>query len=367
MIKVLHIVHTMECGGIETMLMNVYRHIDRTKIQFDFLVNGSAQNYYTNEILSLGGKVLNVTPKRVNFFKNIKETTCILKNGNYQVVHIHQDSMIAFGIWCSKMAKIKTIFTHAHTTSAQGWYRRFITKNARKYIVKNSNLRFACSKEAANWIYGKNVDYLLFRNAIDASKFRFSKKKYDECRKKLHINNNTFIVGTCGRYSIEKNQKFLIDIFFEIKKTKKDSKLILVGDGAEKNNLISYSKDLNVFEDIIFTGLVNNPDLYYNVMDCFVLTSFYEGLPLVGVEAQAAGIPSFFSTGITKDLKITDEVYFLDLKKGAMAWSEFILKNSKDRRDNYRKICEFGYDIGQNVKLLESKYESYSSNLKGEK
>ena len=140
MIKVLHVVHSMECGGIENILMNIYRKIDKDKIQFDFLVNGSKDNYYTKEILELGGNVCNVTPKRKNFIKNMIETKRIMKQGNYDIVHIHQDSMIAFGIWCSKKANVKVIFTHAHTTSAIGWYRKLITKLARKYISKNSTI-----------------------------------------------------------------------------------------------------------------------------------------------------------------------------------------------------------------------------------
>lgn len=367
MIRILQVVHTMECGGIETMLMNIYRKIDRTKFQFDFLVNGSNQNYYTDEIVSLGGRVLNVTPKRVNFLKNIKETIQIMKEENYQVVHIHQDSMIAFGIWCAKRAGIKNIFTHAHTTSALGWYRKMITKIARKYIINNSVLRFACSDAAANWIYGKNSKYILFKNAIDVSKYRYSKQRCLESRKKLAIANDTFVIGTCGRYSIEKNQNFLIDVFSEIKKRKQNSKLILVGDGNEKNNLISHSKELNVFDDIIFTGLVSNTELYYDVMNCFVLPSFYEGLPLVGVEAQAAGIPSFFSTGVTEEIKVTDEVYFLNLNDGSSIWADSIIKKSKEKRDNYDQIRKSGYDIGSNVELLKLKYKNYSTKVEGEK
>ena len=367
MIKVLHVVHSMECGGIENILMNIYRKIDKDKIQFDFLVNGSKDNYYTKEILELGGNVCNVTPKRKNFIKNMIETKRIMKQGNYDIVHIHQDSMIAFGIWCSKKAKVKVIFTHAHTTSAIGWYRKLITKLARKYISKNSNLRFACSDAAAKWIYGNKIDYILFKNAIDASKFRYNDCNYLKVRKKLNINENEFVIGTCGRLSIEKNQKFLIEVFAEIKKVNLKSKLIIIGDGDEKNNLINLSKKLGIYDDILFTGLVENVEFYYNAMDCFVLPSFYEGLPLVGIEAQSAGLPCFFSSGVTEQIKVTNNVFFLNLNEGKKIWAKKISQCDIKRTDNYEKIRESGYDIGSNVTFLQSKYFDYASAKDGEK
>ena len=360
MIRILHIVHTMECGGIETMLMNIYRRIDREKIQFDFLVNGEKENYYTDEILSLGGNVLNVTPKRKNFLKNIIETIQIMKKGNYQIVHIHQDSMISFGIWCAKKAGIRNIFTHAHTTSAIGWYRKILTQIGRKYIKKNSTLKFACSDAAAKWIYGKDSDYILFKNAIDASKYTFSYDKYLKTRKELSIGKEQFVLGTCGRFSIEKNQKFLIEIFAKIKEKRPDALLILIGDGEEKENLVAVAEKLGVKNNIIFTGLVSNVDYYYDVLDCFVLPSYYEGLPLVGVEAQAAGIPCFFSNGVTKEIKISDDVYFLSIEENsASTWADFILEQFSERKNNYTIVKNSGYDIGANVDLLQKKYFEY--------
>lgn len=356
MIRILHVVHTMECGGIETMLMNIYRKIDRDKIQFDFLVNGEKDNYYTDEIISLGGKVLNVTPKRKNFFKNIVETIQIMKNGNYQIVHIHQDSMISFGIWCAKKAGVKKIFTHAHTTSAIGWYRKILAKIARKYIKKNADLKFACSDAAARWIYGKKTDYILFKNAIDASKYRYSYDKYLKNRNELSIEKDELALGTCGRFSVEKNQKFIIEVFSKIKEKKSNCKLILIGDGEEKDNLINLAKKLGIENDIIFTGLVSNVDYYYSAIDCFILPSFYEGLPLVGVEAQAAGLPCFFSTGVTKEIKVTDNVHFLDLDDGSTVWANYILENLNNKKDNYENIKKSGYDIGSNVEMLQLRY-----------
>lgn len=367
MIRILHVVHTMECGGIETMLMNIYRKIDRNKIQFDFLVNGKRENYYTDEIIAMGGNVYNVTPKRENFKKNIQETIKIMQNGNYQLVHIHQDSMIAFGIYCAKKANIDNIFVHAHTTSALGWYRKMLTYVARNYIRKNASIKFACSDAAANWIYGKKTNYILFKNAIDALKFKFDKKKYESVRKKLKIKSDDLVIGTCGRLSVEKNQKFLIEIFSKLKTKHINSKLILVGDGDRKDNLIKLAEQLGVIDDIIFTGMVDNVEYYYNAFDYFMLPSFYEGLPLVGVEAQAAGIPCIFSTGVTKEIKVTKNVHFISLNEDAAYWSDFIINHLEKRTDTYDEIKKSGYDIGANVELLQSIYLKFSSKKRSEK
>lgn len=363
--RVLHVVHTMDCGGIESMLMNVYRKIDRKKIQFDFLVNGSKNNYFTEEIENLGGKVLNVVPKRENFLKNINETISYMKAGKYKIVHIHQDSMISPAIWCAKRAGIPYIITHAHTTSVDGWYRKIATYIGRIYIEKNANLKFACSDAAAKWIYGKNTeDYILFKNAIDATKYRYEKIKYINNRKELSIDQDSFVIGTCGRLSVEKNQKFLIEIFSIIKQKIPNSKLILIGDGVEKKDLQEIADKLGCLEDVIFTGMIKNTEYYYAILDCFVLPSFYEGLPLTGIEAQAAGITSFFSTGVTEEVKITENAFFLNLNQGSKEWAEKIIKNKKERRDTYNQVKTTGYDMGENVKLLENTYLSYLNKRK---
>lgn len=359
MIRVLHVVHTMECGGIETMLMNVYRNIDREKIQFDFLVNGKKENYFTKEIESLGGKVLNVTPKRVNFFKNLKQTIKYMKNEKYEIVHIHQDSMIFPAIWCARRAGIKNIITHAHTTSVDGWYRKLATYIGRKYIKKYATMRYACSNAAADWIYGKKEkNYTVFKNAIDAKKYQYDEVKSLKNRNVLGISEKTLVIGTCGRLSPEKNQKFLIEVFSLIKEKIPNSKLLMIGDGPEKENLLKQAKNLNVNDDIIFTGMVNNTEFYYNVLDVFVLPSFYEGLPLTGVEAQAAGLTCFFSTGVTKEIKVTENVYFISLEEPAKNWCKKIIELKKKRVYTYNDIKHAGYDIGTNVGLLEDKYMS---------
>ena len=366
MIKILHVVHTMECGGIETMLMNIYRKIDRTKIQFDFLINGAKENYYTEEIIALGGNVLNVTPKRESLVKNIRDTVAVMKRGNYQIVHIHQDSMISFAILCAKKAGIKNIFTHAHTTSANGWYRKTLAIFGRKYIDKNATLKFACSKAAAEWIYGaKEDEYILFKNAIDAFKFRYKSEITYNNRKELGIQNDQFVIGTCGRFSVEKNQKFLVEVFAEIKNSVPDAMLVLIGDGDEKQDIIATAEALGVQKDILFPGMVGDVEYYYSTLDCFILPSLFEGLPLVGVEAQAAGITSFFSTGVTEEIKINPNVYFLPLAIGAKEWAEKILACRCAKKDTYSNIKNAGYDIDDNVELLESTYLKYANNLIG--
>ena len=284
-----------------------------------------------------------------------------MKMGNYKIVHIHQDSMISPAIYCAKKAGIKNIFTHAHTTFVYGWYRKIATYFGRYYIKKNATLKFACSAAAAKWIYGKKAnDYILFKNAIDATRFKYNKQSYKKNRKELGYDEKTFILGTCGRLSVEKNQKFLVQLFSQIKKKHNNSKLILIGDGPERDNIIKLSIELGVKDDIFITGLTSDVDYYYSVLDSFVLPSFFEGLPLTGIEAQAAGLPCYFSKGITEEVKITENVHFLSLEDDLEKWSDVILNNIKNRIDTYELIKKSGYDLGENVKLLEDKYTEYS-------
>lgn len=356
MIRILHVVHTMECGGIETMLMNIYRLIDRSKIQFDFLVNGTTTNYYTAEILELGGIVYAVTPKRENFSKNLREMTNVMKQNNYQIVHIHQDSMISPAIMCAKKSKVKHIFTHAHTTSAPGFQRKLLTIMSRNYICKNAEVKLACSEAAANWIYGKHEKkYILFKNAIDSKKFKYDSEMCANAKMKLGLNKK-FVIGTCGRLSTEKNQKFLLEIFKKIKLVKSNSVLILIGDGDEKEELIQYAKKLSVFESVMFIGMVANVEYYYSALDCFVLPSYYEGLPLAGIEAQAAGLPCFFSTGVTREIKITPSVYFLDITDGPQKWADEIICCAAEKENTMQLIKKAGYDISSNVISLQKLY-----------
>lgn len=359
MIRVLHVVHTMECGGIETMLMNIYRKIDRTRIQFDFLVNGSDKSYYSAEILALGGRIYSVTPKRVSLRENMKETYEVIRDGGYRIVHIHQDSMIGFAICCAKKAGVKMIIAHAHTTSANGWYRKLTAMAARRYIARNADVRFACSDAAARWIFGKKEDDItIIKNAVDAARFRYDAAKSLENRKKLGIGREQFVVGTCGRLSVEKNQSYLLDIFYELKKRREDSVLIIVGDGEERQRLQEKAVKLGIAEAVMFPGMVNNAEMYYSVMDCFVLPSMFEGLPLAGIEAQAAGIPAFFSMGITREIGIIPAVFFEDISREPKVWADRIMKECGQKIDTYQLIRQAGYDTGENVRLLQDVYLS---------
>ena len=228
--------------------------------------------------------------------------------------------------------------------------------------MKNATEKFACSEAAAKWIYGKNVtNYILFKNAINAEVFRYDYRNCHKNRTEAGIcDDNQFVIGTCGRLSPEKNQIFLVEIFAEIKKVMDDSKLILIGDGSEKENILNQAIKLDVDKDIIWTGMVSNASYYYSMLDCFVLPSIFEGLPLAGVEAQAAGILCFFSTGITSEIKITDKTYFLELERGPEYWAKEILLKRCSKEDTYDLVLDAGYDIGENVGFLQKTYMKYS-------
>ena len=193
-------------------------------------------------------------------------------------------------------------------------------------------------------------------------KFRYKSEVTYNNRNEIGIQRDQFIIGTCGRFSEEKNQKFLVEVFAEIKKIVPDAMLVMIGDGEEKQDIITTAEALGVLNDILFPGMVDNVEYYYSVLDCFILPSLFEGLPLVGVEAQAAGITCFFSTGVTEEIKIINNVYFLPLAIGAKEWAKKILECRGAKKDTYDKIKNIGYDIGANIELLESIYIKYANN-----
>ncbi len=360
--RVLQIVHSMECGGIENLLMNIYKNIDGDKLQFDFLVNGSDECYFASNISSLGGKIYSVIPKRKNFIRNLIGMYKILKeHKEFNVVHIHQDSNIVFAMICARLAHVDNIFVHAHTTSANAKFRVILAKFTRPYIRKHATKLLACSKAAAEWTYGKKItdknnNIIYLHNGVESSKYMFNPIVRKSLREKLEIENNITVLGTCSHFSIEKNHFFLLDVFNEYHKRNPLSILLLVGDGLLRQQIEEKISNLGLQNYVIITGFVKNAYDYYQVMDIYIMPSKFEGLPLAGVEAQISGLPCFFSTGITSELKITNQASFFPLSLGAVEWCNKILSTNIDRIDTTNQIKKSMYDVKDTAKILEQLY-----------
>lgn len=355
MIRVLHVVTHLGRGGLETMIMNYYRKMDLSKIQFDFLVQGDKIYGYEGEIEKLGGKIYRIKPinhffpyefekNLYKFFKEHKE---------YQIVHSHINSFSKYVLKAAKKVGIKNRIAHSHIAltnkGISDLYKNITKIGINKYTTK----RFACSKEAGKWLYG-NGEFEVLPNAIEIENFYYNEKLREEYRKKYGVEDK-FVLCNIGRFTEQKNHIFLFEILKEINK-KKDAVLILIGDGNLKDEYQRKLRELEIEDKVIFTGVVNNVHEVLNAADTFVFPSKFEGLGIVLIEAQANGLKCYASDNIPKEVNITESVKFISLNNNAEEWANEILNGKFERTVNIEKIKASGYDINESAKKLQKYY-----------
>lgn len=367
-IRILHIVQRMEAGGTQALLMNIYRNIDRNKVQFDFLVEYNEKQFYDDEIISLGGRIFYTNVRNDYKISKFKKTLKhILNENNYKIVHVHA---FTIGYVCLKTAKecgVPVRIAHSHNNE---------TVHDKKYLIKRFMQKiypiyatdlFACSNEAGKYLF-KDRKFTVLNNAIDAKKFEYNENIRIEMRKTLGVSNN-FVIGHVGRLHPQKNHLFLIDVFKEIKDRINNAKLILVGTGPLENEIRQKAESYNLQEDVIFLGNRADMNNIYQAMDIFVFPSLFEGLGIVSVEAQASGTPVICSDKLPKEVEITDICKKVSLDESAPKWAQICIEN-KDKKKHDEKyinaVVESGYDLSSTVKKLEKFYlEKYEEAKKG--
>lgn len=362
MIRVLQMGMTDNLGGIETYLINYYRHINKKNIQFDFTNIYSNDLCFQKEIQELGGKVYKVPNYYKHPIKYIKEVAKLVKEKNYTIVHCNMSSAVfLFPLIASKLGGAKVIIAHSHNSlSDKGLLKTIIHNFNKHFIPLFANVYFSCSQKAGEWFFSKKIicseDYKIINNAIEINKFSFDKIKRYDIRKKLNIDENDFVIGNVGRLEKIKNQSFLIDIFKEMSKTTPNAKLIIVGDGSLKKELRKKAEDLDLKNKIIFTGRVENVSDYYNAFDVFALPSLNEGFGIVLIEAQSNGLPCITTDKIPVEARISDNFIQTKLEKGPKIWADEILK-IKEKRAITQVIEKNKYDIQNKSKDLETIYQ----------
>jgi len=361
--RVLIVVGKMHFGGIETMIMNFYRNIDRSKIQFDFLLNYEEPGVFDDEIRKLGGRIY-IMPRLFfkNTFKYIKALFKFFKeHKEYEVVHGHLTSIGFVYLTVAKMCGVKTTIIHAHYTSVDNTIKGFIEKLTRLPLRVCADYYFACSNSAGRFIYGRNMlkkpNYKVILNGITATNFIFNMGIRNKKREELDIKDK-FVIANIGRFELQKNHIFLVDIFSEIYRKDKNAMLILIGNGSLKKEIEDKVKKLGIENAVKFLGLRSDINELMQCFDIFLLPSHYEGLPVVGVEAQTAGLKCFFSDTITKETDITNLCEFISLNKNAEFWADRILKykDGYERKNTENFIKNAGYDIKKQAKWLEKFY-----------
>ena len=365
-IRILHVVQRMEAGGTQALLMNIYRNIDRKKIQFDFLVEYPNKEFYDDEIIKLGGKIYYSTVRTdFNIFKFKKEFKQILKeNPDYRIIHIHVSNI---GYLCFKIAKkngVNTRIAHAHSNGSVHDTKYILRWILRKLFALYATDYFACSEEAGEYFF-KRKKYKVLKNAIDSQKFKYNKEQRSKMRKQLNVENN-FVVGHIGRFRPEKNHKFLIEIFKKIKSKKSNAKMILVGTGPLEEEIKNLVKNLNLEEDIIFLENRKDVNNIYQAMDVFLFPSLFEGLGIVAIEAQASGTPIICSDRLPPEIEISSICKKISLDEPAEVWADEVIniaEKNKIKQDLQQNVIKSGFDLSNVVKKLQDFYlETYEKN-----
>lgn len=361
-IRVLQIIGIVCGGGVEAVIMNYYRHIDRAKIQFDFVVDGFERTTLDDEVESMGGKVYHVTPYQKNVFKYMCDIAHIIRENHYMIVHSNMNTISAFSLFVAWLNRVPVRILHNHSMAVPNEGMRTVMKNILRPFAKLfANQYFACSKISGTWMYGRkrmeNGQVKIVNNAVDVDKFAYNADVRDILRKELGISSDTFVMGHIGRFAFQKNHSFLVDIFAEVHKRNPKSVLVLVGDGELRSQIENKVTQLNIGDSVKLLGLRKDTARLYNIMDVFVMSSWYEGLPVVAVEAQANGLRCLLSDRISKESKINDNVEFLSLNPGAAVWAEKILGRKGERAFNAKeKLKAHGFCVNDEAHALEKFY-----------
>lgn len=355
-IKILIVIGSLDySNGITNYAINYYRKIDKNKFEIDFVVHDCIKNKFYDLITENGGKVFFVDNIKVSKLPKIyKEVDKIIKNKKYNIVHCHLLNIAFLYFALAKKYGVQSRIIHSHATKyAEKKTRVFRNMILGKIGIKMSTTKFACSNLAGNFLY-KNKKFIIINNAIDIEKFSFKESVRNKIRENLKINNKT-VIGHIGRFSEQKNHKFLIDLLYKLNNENSKYKLVLLGDGHLFNDIIEYSKNKGVYDDICFIGNVDNPSDYYNAFDVFALPSLFEGLPVVGIEAQANGLPCLFSDTITKELELNKNVCFFSINE-INKWQEQIENGNDTRCDELSYKLVNDYDIDIQAEKLEKSY-----------
>lgn len=351
-------------GGVESVIMNYYRYINKQKIQFDFLCNTETVAY-EEEIKTLGGKIYKITSRRKNRKKFKKEMNAFFINNAKQYSAIWVNVCSLANIDYLKYAKkygIKTRIIHAHNSQNMDSFLRGMLHRFNKLLISKYATDFwSCSDEASKWFYNKKIinsdKYLIIKNAIDVDKFKYNEDTRRKYRKELKIEDK-FVIGNVGRLHFQKNQIFLIKIFKEIKEKLDNTVLLIVGEGEERKNIENTIKEYKLEDSVVLLGSRNDVNNLMQAMDVFVFPSLFEGLPLVAIEAQVSGLKTYASyKAIPKEACVDKEIFeFIELEKGEKYWSERIL-NDTSKTINRKRNLEIYQDAGYDIKSEINKFE----------
>lgn len=366
MIRVLQILPGLNRGGMETFIMNIYREIDRTKIQFDFLIN-CHDGDYVQEIKSLGGEVFYIPPRREGYENYLQNLNKFFRQNasKYNAIHYHESSLSSLEpLYFATRYGIKTRIMHSHNSKISGNKLHYLTHALGKLSIRKLATNYlGCSDKAIKWMYGGSGILRkaeLIKNGINTADFKFNLEKREYIRTLLNLQNKK-VIGHVGRFMKVKNHEFLLHILKSLLMLDSSYHLVLVGTGELESSVKSLAVTLGIAEHISFLGVRSDINIIMQGLDAFVMPSLYEGLPVVLVEAQTSGLPVICSDAISSMSKLTDNYYSLSLNDTYEKWASTInqaIMNTdiSDREKSIRNIVSAGFDIKNTTSRLFSLY-----------
>ncbi|WP_203527851.1 glycosyltransferase family 1 protein [Clostridium thermarum] len=361
-IRILQVVTIMNRGGAETLLMNLYRKIDRKKIQFDFLTHRLEKGDYDDEITAMGGKVYylpSIRPQRYGkYFKELDEF--FLKHPEYKIVHSHINENTGFVLRAAKKAGVPVRIAHSHLGSLPLDYKLPFRYYGRHYLKDNCTNYFACSKDAGRWLFGhaikKGEKITVLKNGVDCEEFKFSSEVRASLRKELGVEDR-FVIGHVGRFEKQKNHTFIINVFKEVTKIRSDAVLLLIGTGKLKESIERKVRVLGLEDSVKFLGVRKDIPQLMQAFDVFFFPSLFEGLPVALVEAQTAGLKCIVSDCITRESEVgKNRLHFIGLDKDKHYWAKEIANLESEHEDTRMAVRKRGFDINIIAKKMQRFY-----------
>lgn len=362
-IRIAHIDGKYRDGGVETVIFNYWEHIDRNRVQFDLICDEDSPLPLPYErVEALGGHIFTVPPYQKLLAYKRALGKLFAENG-WPVVHSHINALSVFPLGVAKHEGVPVRIAHSHSTAGRGenWKRVVLKNILRTQSNRYSTYRLACSRCAGEWLFG-SAHFDVLPNAIDLDRFCFDAAERERKRREFGAGPNTFVVGHVGRLMEQKNHAFLLRAFAELLKMVPDSMLVLVGDGELNKDIRGQAEAADLSEKIVFAGHRKDVASYYSAFDAFALPSLYEGLGIVGVEAQRAGLPCLLSDVITREVDVTGKVRFLPIDN-PLEWAEALAEIGVGNRI---PVCDSDfvkYDIHQTAELLCTLYEDLAGSV----
>ena len=364
MIRILHIVPDIDGGGVGSVVYNYFSHMNKEGISIDILTSDHGRKQFLEEKFSkCGVNVITIIPRKEDLIAHFKAVESVIKSGKYVIIHSHEQNWSYFYLRLAKKYNVQVRIAHSHLTEQNRDKLKIGILNCLNPLLKSITTGyFACGEKAGQYMWGDRIvnsqNLYVMNNAIDINHFRFCDKTRTEYRNRLGVSNKT-VIGHVGRFDQQKNHAFLINVFYKYKRLHNNAVLVLIGTGTLEHEIHRQAEQYGIGDDVLFLGLRDDVAELFNSFDCFVLPSLYEGLPVVGIEAQTNGVPCVFSDAITDEVKLLDSTTFLSLNESDDKWCaeiEYAMLKSKNRENAYLIAAQKGFSIDIEAERLKDYY-----------